>query len=213
MPRDATSTRAKLLHAGRHLFARHGIDGALSRQIVAMAGQSNDSAVQYHFGSRRGLLLAILDEHMLRMEEARKPALARLSAAGATLHDIVAAVVEPLAAELSTAEGRDFLRIVEALAGRAGVRTHDLPDPVRGTALAGQLDLLERACLDRLPRPVALERLAMTISMLTGSLSDRAQRIDERLPTLLGHQDFVANLVAMISAALAAPDPKPGGTP
>lgn len=212
MPRNATGTREKLLHAGEHLFARKGVDGALTSQIVSFAGQANDSAVQYHFGSRHGLLTAILDKHMRRMEETRKPALAELAADGTTLADVVAAVVEPVAAELSTTDGRNFLRIIEALAGRAGVRTHSLPDPLRDTALAGQLELLEVRCAEWLSRAVARERIAMTISMITATLADRARRIDDRLPVLLDQAAFVANLVAMLTAALAAPDPDQGGT-
>jgi AcrR family transcriptional regulator len=203
MPRSATTTRERLLSAGARLFARHGIDGAATRDIVALAGQANDSAVHYHFGSRHGLLTAIIDRHVQRMEEQRKPALDALGPAP-DLGAVVAAVVGPVAAELTREDGRDFLRIIAQLAGRAGVRTHELPDPVAGTALAGQLALLEDCCRTRLPEPVALERIALTITMLTASLADRANRIDERLPVLLDHPAFVANLIAMLTAGLEA---------
>lgn len=207
MPRDATSTRERLLRAAEHLFARQGVDGAKTRDIVALAGQANDSAVQYHFGSRRGLLAAVLDRHMRRMEEQRKPALDTLGRT-ADLHAVTAAVVGPVAAELSCEDGRDFLRIIAQLSGRAGVRTRDLPDPVAGTALAGQLALLDDRCREHLPEPVALERIAIAITMLTAALADRAHRIDERLPVLLDHDAFVTNLITMLTAALSAPDPQ-----
>lgn len=202
MPRDATTTRDRLIRAGEHLFARKGIDGAPTSEIVARAEQANDSAVQYHFGSRRGLLGAIIDRHMRRMEEQRKPALAELTAhPAAGLGEVVAAVIEPLAAELRSADGRDFLRIAAQLAGQSGVRTHDLPDPIAGTALAGQLALLE----DRIAERVALERIAAMITMLTATLADRARRLDEDLPVLLAHDEFVTDLISMFTAALAAP--------
>lgn len=187
-------------------MARHGVHGALTRDIVRRAGQANDSAVQYHFGSRTGLLLAILDRHLRDMEEQRKPTLAQLGP-DPTLEAVVAAVVEPVAAKLTTESGRDFLRIIAQLAGRAGVRTGEVPDPLVGTALAEQLALLERCCLRRLPEPVARERLAMTITMLTAALADRARRIDDQLPVLLHQRSFVATLVAMLTSALGAPHP------
>ncbi len=204
MPRDATTTRDRLIRAGEHLFARKGVDGAPTGEIVARAGQGNDSAVHYHFGSRYGLLAAIIDRHMRRMEEQRKPVLARLGA-DAPLGVVVAAVIEPLAAELVSADGRDFLRIITQLSDQSGVRTHDLPDPIAGTALAGQLALLERRCGEAAGERVALERIAAMITMLTAALADRARRIDEELPVLLTHEEFVADLVAMFTAALAAP--------
>ncbi|TDD63787.1 TetR/AcrR family transcriptional regulator, partial [Actinomadura darangshiensis] len=48
------------MRAGARLFAAHGIDAARTRDIVALAGQGNDSAITYHFRSRAGLLDAIL---------------------------------------------------------------------------------------------------------------------------------------------------------
>jgi len=207
VPRDATSTRERLLRAGEHLFARKGVDGALTREIVTLAGQANDSAVHYHFGSRRGLLGAIVDRHLWRMEEQRKPALDALEALGARGADadlgaVLAAVVEPMTAELADQSGRDFLRIVAQLAGESGARTGETPHPLAGTALAGQLALLYARCRDHLAEPVARERIAIAIVMLTAALADRAYRIDEGLPVLLNHQAFTTNLTAMLTAAL-----------
>ena len=215
MPRDATSTRERLIRAGAHLFARKGVDGALTREIVALAGQANDSAVHYHFGSRRGLLGAIVDRHVLRMEEQRKPALDALEAGeaggaggtGAGLGAVLAAVVEPMTAELTDEGGRDFLRIVAQLAGGSGARGGEVPHPLVGTALAAQLDLLHARCRAHLGEPAARERIAIVIVMLTAALADRALRIDEHLPLLLDHESFAANLVTMLTAALAAPAP------
>jgi AcrR family transcriptional regulator len=199
-----------LLRAGEHLLARKGIDGALTRDIVTMAGQANDSAVHYHFGSRRGLLGAIVDRHIRRMEEQRKPALAALTA-DADLGAVLAAVVEPMTAELTDQSGRDFLRIVVQLAGQAGVRTGEVPHPLAGTALAEQLALLHRRSTEHLAESIARERIAIAIVMLTAALADRARHVDERLPMLLEHDAFVANLVTMLTAALAAPEPaRPG---
>lgn len=204
MPRDATSTRERLLRAGEHLFARKGVDGALTREIVALAGQANDSAVHYHFGSRRGLLGAIVDRHVLRMEEQRKPALDALVAQGGDVGAVLAAVVEPMTAELTDEGGRDFLRIVAQLAGESGARSGEVPHPLAGTALAGQLALLHARCRDYLAEPVARERIAIAIVMLTAALADRALRIDEHLPLLLDHDSFTTNLVTMLTAALTA---------
>ncbi|WP_277835034.1 TetR/AcrR family transcriptional regulator [Speluncibacter jeojiensis] len=200
MPRDSTATREQLLLAGEHLFARKGVDGALTREIIARAGQSNDSAVGYHFGSRRGLLGAILDRHMARIEQRQPP-----GPPPDDLPTLVDDLTRPVSEELRTADGRDFLRIIVQLAGSAGMRTHDLPNPLRGSAVAGQLQALERECVKTLPEPVALERLSLLISMLTVCLADRARRIDEAQLVLLDHDDFVANLVAMLTAALTAP--------
>lgn len=57
-----------MIVVGEALFASHGIDGVSLRQIAAQAGQKNHHAVQYHFGTREGLVQAIFDFRMEQMD-------------------------------------------------------------------------------------------------------------------------------------------------
>ncbi len=54
-------TRARLLAAATELFAAHGVD-AVSVDAVAEAAGRTSGAVYAHFGSKQGLVLALLDE-------------------------------------------------------------------------------------------------------------------------------------------------------
>src|SRR5699024_10402739 len=110
---------------------------------------------------------------------------------------------------LQPPDGRDFLRIPAHLAGHSGVATQRMPQPLRHSSVGGQLDALATVLLAEFPEPVVRERLAMLIGMLTAVLADRARRIDERAPVLLDHAAFVDNTVAMLTAAVRAPDPGP----
>jgi AcrR family transcriptional regulator len=56
-----TLTRSRLLQAAAGLFAEHGIDG-VSVDAVAAAANRTSGAVYDHFGSKHGLLLALLDD-------------------------------------------------------------------------------------------------------------------------------------------------------
>jgi TetR/AcrR family transcriptional regulator len=56
-----SQTRAALLSTGRAVFARRGFDGASVREITSEAG-ANLGAITYHFGSKRGLYEAVLEE-------------------------------------------------------------------------------------------------------------------------------------------------------
>lgn len=66
-------TRDKLIRAAEEIFAAQGPDGAQLRDIVRLAGQSNPSAVQYHFGSRAGLLDAVMAGRQARTEQVMAP--------------------------------------------------------------------------------------------------------------------------------------------
>jgi len=56
-------TRAALLEAGRHAFARRGFDGASVRDITREAG-ANLGAITYHFGSKRALYSEVLKANL-----------------------------------------------------------------------------------------------------------------------------------------------------
>ncbi|MFA1544852.1 TetR/AcrR family transcriptional regulator [Actinomadura chokoriensis] len=201
MPRDARATREALVRAGARLFAAHGIDAARTRDIITLAGQGNDSAITYHFGSRAGLLDAVLRAGIARMEPARAAALPTLHPGD--LPAITAAIVQPTADELRTQPGRDFLRITAQLAGRAGIRDHHHPPLLHDTALQRQLQLLETACRTTHPEPLALERIHHFIAFLTAALADRATRTSDE--TTHDHAAYTADLTAMLTAALQAP--------
>lgn len=83
---DVTDSRIKMILVGEALFAQAGIDGVSLRKIAAKAGQGNHHAVQYHFGSREGLVQAIFDYRMEQMDVRRREMIANAKALG-TLSD------------------------------------------------------------------------------------------------------------------------------
>jgi AcrR family transcriptional regulator len=68
---EGLDSRTRLILAGEQLFAENGLGGASMREIATRAGQANHAAVQYHFGSREGLVRAIFDYRMEQMESIR----------------------------------------------------------------------------------------------------------------------------------------------
>ena len=221
MPRDATDTRRKLLDAAAMAFAEHGVQNASLVEITRRAGQRNSGALHYHFGSRDGVLCAVLAEHadFLARREGELLALAREAP-----DDDVASVVEAVvrsAAELaeSSWQGRCFLLIL------ADVVEED-PDsfsPELSAVLARTggdpvYELLQER-MPALPPEVVTERLSVMTMVILRSVDDRA-RFQERGPARhaeprpgsrrgrrqLPYEAFVQNLVAMVAAAVSAPD-------
>lgn len=204
VPTDATATRAKLMAAGERLFAEQGIHGAQLRDIVRAAGQANDSAVHYHFGSRLGLLAAICDRHVAEMEPERARR-RRARRAPAELGTVVADLLLPTAKRLDTEDGRYFLRIIAQLAGQSGARTGALNTALAGEELRAQLADLEELTAEVVPVRTARERVAVVIGALTAALAQRAEAIDAGAPLVLSQRAFVDNLRVMLAAALRAP--------
>lgn len=58
-----TNSREQLLLVGRKLFSRQGFSGTSTRQIAAEAG-CNLALINHYFGSKEGLLIAVLESEM-----------------------------------------------------------------------------------------------------------------------------------------------------
>lgn len=199
MARDATRTRALLIRSGTRRFAQDGVAGARLADIVRDAGQANDSAVGYHFGSRDGLLLAIVERHVAAMDRRR-----RLPPDGADLRAVVRLIVAPTADLLLTDEGRDFLLIMEQVSDWSGLGA-GRPNPVlEGTVLAGQLERLTDLLVGEVGPVLARERSALLVTFLTGALAARARSRGAGRRQRLGHEKYAAHLVDVLTGALSA---------
>ncbi|MBI5519779.1 MAG: CerR family C-terminal domain-containing protein [Desulfovibrio sp.] len=64
-------TKARLLQAGRKVFAEHGLKNATIRDICALAG-ANVASVNYHFGGKEKLYVTVLQDYLER-ENRRHP--------------------------------------------------------------------------------------------------------------------------------------------
>jgi AcrR family transcriptional regulator len=202
VPRDSSATKERLLREAGRLFARRGLWQPTVREITTAAGQRNVSALNYHFGSREGLLAAILEHYGGPTDEARR---IRLDAVGrdASSRDLVAALVIPYAAHLDTSGGRDYLRIVAQLSGRfaAGWRS---PNPGVGPWLQEILSILEDR-IDELPIALRQERVVEMIMLMTAAIAERARVIDSAGAPALDDVTFIENLTDVLLGILDAP--------
>lgn len=209
MSRDGTSTRARLVRAGEQLFAARGIDRVQLRDINELAGQRNESALHYHFGSRQGLLELILVRHGDDVQEGVRRRLATRTGQDTVteLHRLIAALVVPLGEKLRSDDGRDYLRILAQTLGRDDlVRAGRLTAPWVAAPVRECMDRIER-CLEDLPDALRRERTARLAELSLLAMARRAEAMQEERPTLVSEATFVANLIEMAVAALLAPLP------
>jgi AcrR family transcriptional regulator len=199
MARDATLTRARLIRAGEHRFAQDGVAGARLADIVRDAGQANDSAVGYHFGSRDGLLRAIVARHVTAMERRRE-----VPPDDADLRTLVELVVAPTADLLRTEDGRDFLLIMEQVSDWSGLGAGRPNRVLAGTVLADQLERLAALLRAEVGPVLARERAALLVTFLTGALAARARSRGAGRRQRLSDEKYVAHLVDVLIGALSA---------
>ena len=204
---QAEDTKDRLMRAGEYLFARQGIDGTRIGEINQLAGQRNPSAVHYHFGSKQGLVVAILRKHQEALEVEVGRSLDELEGSGGSkvpVREVVEAMVRPLAAELESASGRDFLRIVPQFIGPLDANLRrGVAEPV--TAQSRRLLSLLADRMSHLSQAILRERLVTYTLVLTGLLAERARHLEDRQPTALDAGQFVDHLLDVIVAVMTGP--------
>src|SRR5690349_20040525 len=117
-----TSSRDELMREAERLFGTHGVESVSLRDIVRAAGHKNESAVQYHFGSKGKLVDAVVAERLKHIEANRVAMLAKIEADGATrdAHRLSEAWVVPLADEVDEPGGEDYIRFLAQAITRPG---------------------------------------------------------------------------------------------
>lgn len=202
-------TKLKLLQAAERLFAQQGIDAVSLRQITLAAGQRNESALHYHFGSREALIEAIFEWRMTAIDDRRNAMLDRLETEGRgdDLRAVVAAVVHPLSDQIRQAAGANCYNRFLAEAQRS-------PNVNIDRFVGGKYDRgVQRAyawmqrLLDWMPERLLRQRYLVMLSAVVYGVADieqvMAQRQDAARP--FDMERAIDNLIDMATAALAAP--------
>lgn len=205
MSQRQRDTKELLLDAAEKLFARDGIHGARIREINELAGQRNPSALHYHFGSRSGLVTAIMLRHMSEVDKVVEVRLDELELAGQPkVRDVIEAVVEPLLERLRTPSGRAWAQLTPQILGtlsanlRRGVLEPATPQSHR------VLELLEDR-ISHLPVKIRRERLVDYSVIVTTLLAERAHQLESKRRPPLNDAAFCRHLVDVLAAVVTAP--------
>ncbi|HYF72325.1 MAG TPA: TetR family transcriptional regulator [Nocardioides sp.] len=202
-------TRQALVEAATTAFAEQGVFTASLVEITRRAGQRNRGAVHYHFGSRDGLLVAVIDQHAPALARRESELLERArTRPGDDLASVLEAIVRP-AVELAETgpAGRRYLMVVGQLVEEFE-RVH--PDVAAALARTGGMPVYEllEARLPAYDDALRAERLALVTSFILRAVADRARAQESPTPgprAALPTERFIANIVAMAAGMARAP--------
>ncbi|CAN5358498.1 TetR family transcriptional regulator [soil metagenome] len=205
----AEETRQQLIEAATRGFAEYGVHAASLLEITRQAGQRNRGAVHYHFGSRTGMLVAVLDQHLdvLATRERELLAIARAEPDD-ELVSVVRALVLP-AVELAEdgGLGRCYLMILGELIEDDPQALE--PEIVQALERLGGYEvytLLEQR-VPPLPDAIRSERLTLVTAFVLRAIADRSRAGERVTPgrPQLETEPFAGNLVDMVVGMLSAP--------
>ncbi|MDT5147691.1 MAG: hypothetical protein QOC58_2336 [Mycobacterium sp.] len=175
----ASSTQEAILVAAERLFAEHGVFAVSNRQVSEAAGQGNNAAVGYHFGTKGDLVRAIEEKHRGPVEQLREQMVTELLKSGDSpeMLDWVACLVRPLT---------DHLESLGSPTWYARFAAQAMTDPayyniiVKGALSSPSLvQVVEgiNRCLPDLPVAVRFERNIMARNLLMHTCADRERAL------------------------------------
>ncbi|HEV8558438.1 MAG TPA: TetR/AcrR family transcriptional regulator [Actinophytocola sp.] len=178
----ADTTRERILTSAERLFAEHGVFAVSNRQVSEAAGQGNNAAVGYHFGTKTDLIRAIIRRQAEPIERIRERMLAEIGDS-TELRYWVACLVRPVTTPLSEVDGPTwFARFSAQVMTEPALREIVIAEALNSPALQGILDGLNR-CLPALPAEVRAERFDMSRHLIVHMCAERERAIAEGTPT------------------------------
>lgn len=171
----ASTTQEAILAAAERLFAEHGVFAVSNRQVSEAAGQGNNAAVGYHFGTKTDLVRAIEHKHRVPVERLREQMVTQLSrrAQPADLRDWVACLVRPLTEHLAALGNPTwYARFAAQVMTDPAYYNIVVKDALTSPSLVQVIDGINR-CLPQLPADVHAERNLMARNLLVHTCADR----------------------------------------
>ena len=198
--------RDRLLDTAERLLGESGLEGVSLRQIGAATGQGNNSAVQYHFGDKAGIISAIIERRVASFEARRQDLLesAQSTADPPDLRALLKVIFLPLA-EATAPDGQHvYVRFISQFLSRIQYQ-ESMEHPgwdkasaaTRAVALLGeQLPFLGEAQLGA--------RINRAGGLFFNALIDRDNALAQGRKVEL-EPLFFADVFSMMAAAIAAP--------
>lgn len=205
-------TKTRILDAAEQLFARDGFHITSLRALTEQA-KVNLAAVNYHFGSKEGLLLQVFARRLQPLDAKRRERIEKVLAEADSMNrrpqvkSLLQAFIEPII-EFRSSEpaAKDFLTLIG--------RSLSEPDQtVRGYFIQQVLPIftllfgaLQKA-LPQLPVDILMTRLQFTMGAMSHMMCNNARpdQLVEGLPEPLQADRMVAELLTFITAGLEAP--------
>lgn len=200
-----SATREAILTAAERLFAEHGVLAVSNRQVSEAAGQGNNAAVGYHFGTKTDLVRAIVHKHTTRIETLRQRFVTE-TGDSTEIRDWVACLVRPSSEYLATLGNPTWFARFSAQIMTDPVLSEVMAEEsLNSPALVQTIEGLNR-CLPDLPAEVRAERGDMARQLMVHMVAERERALAEGTPTARSTwQDAATGLIDAITGLWLAP--------
>ncbi|MDI1446309.1 TetR/AcrR family transcriptional regulator [Polyangium sp. 6x1] len=169
-------TREVILAAAERLFAEHGVAAVSNRQVSEAAGQANNFAVGYHFGTKADLVLAIVRRHAPAIEQRRAEMLAAIKGS-CELRDWISCLVRPSTEHLAALGSPTwYARFIAQVTTDPTLRQLVIDEATASASMQGTIEGLNRL-MPVLPEDVREERSDMSRQLIVHMCAERERAL------------------------------------
>jgi AcrR family transcriptional regulator len=205
-------TRNQIKAAAQMLFARHGVDAVTVQEIVDAAGQRNNAALHYHFGSKEELIRQMVVDGAAVLDERRRGMLEDIEARGGprSIREVLLVLVMPVIELGEDERWRGYIRFTSNL------QASD-PNALRA-ALNNRWNTGYVACFNHLktmlplPAGVIEQRLSIFSIYANSILSAHEAALETRntkSSRLWGQRFTIENILDTLEATITCPMSEP----
>lgn len=206
-PRVFKPPARRLIDAAERLFGESGVERVSLEQIAAAADQANKYAVQYHFGSREGLISAIFEMRLPSIDARRRAYLDALKASGElSVRELLWVFIRPVIEEVDAEGKHRFASFSARLFHLPKLRAYWFNSPYVSSAM--EVFALLRSQTPQLSKADFDIRCMLMIEIFYAAM----RRIDDPVTTndafgvrVADGAQLLANAVEACAAALTAP--------
>jgi AcrR family transcriptional regulator len=194
-----------MMVAAERLFAERGIGEVSLREIGAAAGQRNHGAAQYHFGTKQGLVEAIVAWRMAPLNDRRLELLEALDreGRGADRRALLEALIAPFVESL-VQPGTHWARFLAQALSAAGL---GFPAALARPEMRGLAEVFRRLASSLAPLPAVLrdERQTLVGTLVVNAVASWERRIGAESRDSVPLPLLAANLIDAAAGLLDAP--------
>ena len=207
---QVSATRELILTAAERLFAERGVYAVSNRQVSEAAGQGNNAAVGYHFGTKTDLVRAIARKHSEQVERIRTRLLAEIGDSD-DIRDWVACLVRPIPEHLSALGSPTwYARFCAQVMTDPALHDIIVEESLSSGSLPQVVEGVNRLLPD-LPADIRAERGAMARELILHICAERERALAENTPTPRATwHDTATGLIDAIVGMWLAPVTRPG---
>ncbi|OBK63247.1 TetR family transcriptional regulator [Mycobacterium colombiense] len=195
------STRVMLMEVAERLFATRGIEAVTLREIQEAACQSNTSVIRYHFGSRDGLIRALIAHRQLELSAVRQEMLVRMREDGkqADARAVIWLMARPLADSIRA--GELYVPFLARLAEDPRARSDLWPEHLDDDWTHDKMEEVVAVALQDLPVRI---RRGRTFQLYISMLNVMAESARSRQGISEAHlHNYVDGWVGMLTAPVS----------